>query len=199
MTMKIGSIFSLSSRRSWSSATGGATETAQAEYRAFVDAKVGVEDRLWDNLVGQIYLGGVEFIQRVQKMIEEKPRSSEHPRPQREVGRPPMSAMMMVVCERLRLTPEEMKARRGDLSRMVLAHLGVREGLRTLREIAHTLGMRSLGHISNLAKRCEAECRKNAKLREIVNDCITAARVHAPPLPEHYRTWQPLDPASRTG
>jgi putative transposase len=174
-------------------------QEAQAEYRAFVEAKVGVEDRLWDNLVGQVYLGGVEFIQQVQKMIDSKERSGEHPRPQREVGRPPMSAMMTVVCERLGLTPEELKARRGDLSRMVLAHLGVREGLKTLREIASTLGMRSLGHISNLAKRCEAECLKNEKLRAIVNDCITAARAHAPPLPEHYRTWQPLEPASRTG
>jgi putative transposase len=174
-------------------------ERAQAEYRAFVEAKVGVEDRLWDNLVGQVYLGGVEFIQRVQKMIESKPRSSEHPRPQREVGRPPMSAMMTVVCEKLGLTPEEVRERRGDLSRMVIAHLGVREGLKTLRVIAHTLGLRSLGHISNLAKRCEAECRKNATLRAIVDDCITAARAHAPPLPEHYRAWQPIDPTSRTG
>ena len=36
---------------------GGDFETAQANYREFVLAKIGCEDRLWDKLTNQLYLG----------------------------------------------------------------------------------------------------------------------------------------------
>jgi putative transposase len=161
-------------------------KAARAEYRAFVEAKVGVEPTIWDNLVGQVYLGSAEFIERVQEVIDEKPRSSEHPRAQRDVGRPSISAVMGAVCEKLGLSPEEVRERRGHVARMVFAELGYWEGLRTLREIARELGLRSAGHVSNLIRRCRLQRQSDEDLRVLVEECLTLARAHAPPLPAHY-------------
>ncbi|HUF30585.1 MAG TPA: hypothetical protein VMM77_07945 [Gemmatimonadaceae bacterium] len=87
-----------------------------------------------------------------------------------------MSAIMAAVCERLEVTPEEMRARRGDLSRMVFAMLGYWEGLRTLRETAQELGLRSYAHVSNLVRRCRRECNKDPVLGRIVEERRAAAR-----------------------
>jgi putative transposase len=170
-------------------------EAAQAEYRAFVEAKIGVEDTIWDNLVGQVFLGSAAFIERVQELIDQTPRSSEHPRSQRDVGRPSISAVMGAVCEALGLNPEQVRERRGHVARMVFAELGYWEGLRTLREIARELGLRSAGHVSNLIRRCRLLRETDEDLRLLVNECLTLARAHAPPLPPHYLSEQREVPA----
>lgn len=171
-------------------------EEAKLGYREFVSARVAhaAEDAesLARRIVGQICFGSEGFVQWVQSLIDAEPRSTEHPRYQRDIGRPPISAIMGAVCERLGVTPEEVRGRRGDLSRMVFAMLGYWEGLRTLREIARELGLRSYAHVSNLVKRCREQCRVDRRLAEIVDDCRNAALAHAPPLPEHYRARNPL-------
>jgi putative transposase len=165
---------------------GSDRKAAEAEYRAFVAAKIGVEPTIWDNLVGQVYLGGPEFIDRVQEKIDQERRSTEHPRAQREVGRPSISAVMAAVCEALELSPEEVRERRGHVARMVFAELGYWEGLRTLHEIAGELGLCSAGHVSNLIRRCRLQRQTDDDLRALVDQCLALARAHAPPLPPHY-------------
>lgn len=169
-------------------------EKAQAGYREFVDAAIatGGEDYL-TQIVGKLILGSAEFIREVQEIIDQQGEPCyEHPRYQRDIGRPPLSAIQAAVCERLGVTEDEMRERRGDLSRMVFAMLGYWEGLRTLREIARELGLRSYAHVSNLVRRCRQECERDSTLRQIVEECRTAAQAHAPPLPEHYRARDPL-------
>ena len=173
-------------------------EKAKAGYREFVDAAIGnpeIETDFLSRIVGQIVFGSGQFVQTIQAMIDSEERSTEHPRYQRDIGRPPVSAIMAAVCKRLEVTPEELRERRGHLSRMVFATLGYWEGLRTLREIAQELGLRSYAHVSNLVRRCRRECNKDPVLKRIVEECRAAAQAHAPPLPEHYRSRDPL-PAS---
>lgn len=69
-------------------------DAAQAEYRDFVLAKIGAEDRLWDKLINRIYLGTEEWARTMRKIVETKPRSSDHPRAQRAVGRPKMNRIV---------------------------------------------------------------------------------------------------------
>jgi putative transposase len=163
---------------------------AERKYGQFVEAKVGVEYTIWDELVGQIYLGSPEFIERVQERIDEEPRSSEHPRPQRDVGRPPLEAIKAAVIRRFEMSESDLRSNRGDLSRMVFAKLGWWEGLRPLREIATELDLRSAGHVSILIQRCTSQCENDPKLLALIEDCVRLARVDAPPLPEHYLSYR---------
>jgi REP element-mobilizing transposase RayT len=54
--------------------------SAEPLYREFVLAKIGCEDRLWDKLTNQLYLGAEEWVKRMRRQIETKPRSHDHPR-----------------------------------------------------------------------------------------------------------------------
>jgi len=57
---------------------------AQTEYRRFVADGRGAAYAPWEDLVGQVYLGGTEFCERMQELVCAKPRSREFPRAQRE-------------------------------------------------------------------------------------------------------------------
>jgi putative transposase len=72
----------------------------QANYRAYVAEKIGSDERLWDKLENQIYLGSEAWMKEVRKIVESKMRSDDHPRPQREVGRPKMAAIVAAVAGR---------------------------------------------------------------------------------------------------
>jgi len=140
---------------------GNEKPPAQAEYREFVLAKIGCEDRLWDKLENQLYLGTEEWIKAARKLVESTPRSTDHPRAQRAVGRPKMHTILDVVANAAGETADSIRATRGGILRRLAAWLGWHEGLITLRSIAASLRLRSEGHISNLIKRCDREFGKN--------------------------------------
>ena len=62
---------------------GGERGPAQEAYRDFVLAKIGCEDRLWDKLTTQFYLGTEEWTKAMRRRVESKPRSTDHPKLQR--------------------------------------------------------------------------------------------------------------------
>jgi putative transposase len=130
-------------------------ESAQSAYREFVLAKIGCEDRLWDKLTNQLYLGSEAWLKTMRAQVETKPRSTDHPRTQRAVGRPKMQAIVSAVAKVAGETAEFIRATRGSMLRGLVAWIGWHEGLVTLRSIAASLRLRSEGHISNLIKRCE--------------------------------------------
>jgi putative transposase len=136
---------------------GGEWEPAQAGYRDFVLAKIGCEDRLWDKLTNQLYLGTEEWTKTMRRRVESKPRSTDHPRSQRAVGRPKMHVIVTAVAKAASVTAASIRETRGGMLRRLTAWIGWHEGLVTLRSIAASLRMRSEGHISNLIKRCERE------------------------------------------
>ncbi|HXH39784.1 MAG TPA: transposase [Thermoanaerobaculia bacterium] len=78
---------------------GGEREPAQSAYREFVLAKIGCEDRLWEKLTNRLYLGTEEWIKSMRKRVEAKPRSTDHTRTQRAVGRPKMHVILGAVAK----------------------------------------------------------------------------------------------------
>jgi REP element-mobilizing transposase RayT len=135
--------------------------TAQAGYRDFVLARIGCEDRIWDKLTNRLYLGSEAWCKAMRKQVESQPRSADHPRVERAVGRPKMEAIVNAVAAAAGETTALIRATRGHILRSLVAWLGWHEGLVTLRVIATSLRLCSEGHISNLIRRCEQAFAEN--------------------------------------
>ena len=142
----------------------GGAEPAQAAYREFALARIGCDDRLWDKLTNQMYLGTEEWIKTMRKQVAVKPRSTDHPKSHRAVGRPKMHTVIDAVAKAAGETADSIRQARGGILRRLAAWLGWHEGLVTLRSIAASLRLRSEGHISNLIKRCDREFGENRML-----------------------------------
>ncbi len=132
-------------------------DEAHANYRESVCAKIDGEDPLWDKLTNRIFLGTETWIRDMRKIVETKPRSTDHPREQRAVGRPKMHTIVDAVANAAGTSAESIRETRGSVLRRVAAWIGWHEGLITLRSIAAGLRLRSEGHISNLIRRCDRE------------------------------------------
>src|SRR5260370_35272498 len=102
-----------------------------------------------DRLVGQIYLGGREFIARVQRRIDEHPRSVEHPRAQRVVRFVEVEQVTEAV---LHLTGARQIRGSGKWVRLLFAALARSEALASLSAIGSALGVGVSG-ASYLVKR----------------------------------------------
>jgi hypothetical protein len=131
--------------------------SAKTAYRNFVLENIGCEDRLRDKLTHAIYLGTEQWTRRMRKLVESRPRSTDHPTPQRAVGRPDLHAIVQTVATIGRITQESVRSARGGPLRRLIAWLGWHEGLITLRSIAAALRLRSEGYVSNLIRRCDRE------------------------------------------
>jgi putative transposase len=165
-------------------------ELAREPYREFVMAGIGVTED--PPFLKKLCYGSESFVDRVQEWIDSEKRSPEHPRYQRDIGRPPVGAIKAAVCAVMGRTPEDLKTRRGDQARLVFAEIGYWEGLRTLQDIAEELGLRSASHVSSLVRRCRKQRLHDPDLQKIVDDCLELARKKAPPLPEHYLSRAPI-------
>ena len=108
-----------------------------------------------DKLTNQLYLGSEAWTKAMRGRVESKPRSTDHPRLKRAVGRPKMHLIVGAVAKAADMTVAAIRATRGGMSRQLAAWIGWHEGPVTLRSIAASLRLRSEGHISNLIKRCE--------------------------------------------
>ena len=151
-------------------------ETAQPLYRDFVLAKIGCEDRLWENLTNQFYLGTEEWCKTMRAQVESKVRSTDHPRVQRAVGRPKMYQVMAAVAKAAGETVEAIRNTQGHILRSLVAWLGWNEGWVTLRSIAASLRLRSEGHISYLIRQCEREFCESTILLDQHDRAIAALR-----------------------
>ncbi|HEX7704980.1 MAG TPA: transposase [Thermoanaerobaculia bacterium] len=129
--------------------------SAQAEYRTFVLAKIGCTERLWDKVTNAIYLGTEEWTKKVRKIIERKPRSFEHPKTQRAVGRPNMHQIIDTIARQAGVSHKVVRSRAGGRLRLLAAWIGWDEGWLTLASIAAALRLRSEGYMTELIARCE--------------------------------------------
>ena len=93
----------------------------------------------------------------MRKIVEATPRSTDHPLPQRAVGRPKMATIVTAVTRVAGKRAGEIIAMRGGPLRRLIAWIGWHEGLTTLRSIAASLRLRSEGHVSSMIRRCERE------------------------------------------
>ncbi len=145
---------------------GADASSAREEYRRFVEGGIGLERRLWDELQGQIYLGRREWIEGIQKMIDEKPRSEEHPLAQRTPGRPTMDDVLEAVSITFDIKPDDIRQRSATTARQVAAWLAFEEGLIRQLEIGEALGIRR-SRVSSLVSHCRG-ARDQDPLRELI-------------------------------
>jgi len=132
-------------------------EAARSIYQDFVTAKVTSSERLWDQVINGLYLGSGSWAKRMRAMVESKPRSTDHPKTQRTIGRPRMFQIVRAVARVADSTADALRTMRGGPLRRLIAWLGWNEGLVTLRSIAASLLLRSEGHVSGMIRRCEKE------------------------------------------
>lgn len=111
---------------------------ATSAYERFVAAAIGAHTSPWDHVVGQIYLGGEGFAERMQRRINERlPITIEHPRPQRFPAVTTLENVRRVVLPQSLL--------RSNRHRLAFVLLAREEALATLTEIGRELGITSSG------------------------------------------------------
>lgn len=157
----------LASALGWLSVDPAASKMA---YREFILAKIGCEDRLWDKVTHAMYLGSEQWTRQMRKVVESRPRSTDHPKPQRAVGRPDLRTIVKTVAVIGSTSREALRSVKGGQLRRLVAWLGWHEGLATLRSIAAALRLRSEGYVSNLVRRCD---------RELASDRLLLAKLDA--------------------
>jgi putative transposase len=151
-------------------------ELAQTYYREFVAQKIDSDERLWDRVINGIYLGSHSWAKSIRKWIESKPRSTDHPKKQRAIGRPKMHAVVSAVAKTAGETAATIRAARGGTLRRLAAWIGWNEGLLTLRNIAASLRLRSEGNVSYLIARCERELSVDRSLLNRLDGALAILR-----------------------
>jgi putative transposase len=156
--------------------------TQRSGYRDFVEAGIGDERDLMNEVVGQMYLGTEEWIEKVQKVVDEEERSEEHPRAQVHPGRPGLEDVVEAAAKVFNVTREEIARGRGTLERRIVAYIAFEDGLIPLRAIAKELGVTSAGGISNLVSRCRTDLVEDTTVRDLVEGCRNVMRRRPPPF-----------------
>jgi REP element-mobilizing transposase RayT len=153
-----------------------ADATTVAAYRQFVMEKIDCRDRLWDKVTNALYLGREEWTKRIRKVVESRPRSTDHPKAHRSVGRPHLREIVKTVAILSSTSQETVRSVRGGMLRRLIAWIGWHEGLVTLRSIAATLRLRSEGYVSNLIRRCDRELASNSLLLANLDSTLAILR-----------------------
>jgi putative transposase len=106
----------------WTLARFGTSSVAQARhaYRDYVNAADASSYRPWQSLIGQIYLGDEAFREALQDRVRERPRSCEHPLPQREIAVHP-AAIVAAVCRHFECSDDALRSRRTRDARTAFA------------------------------------------------------------------------------
>jgi REP-associated tyrosine transposase len=151
-------------------------DLAEAHYCDFVAQKIESNERLWDKITHGLFLGSARWAKAIRKQVESKPRSTDHPKTQRAIGRPKMYAVIDAVGKAAGESAAAIRQMRGGSLRRLAAWIGWNEGWITLRSIAASLRLRSEGHISNLIRRCEREFGSDRVLLGLLDRSLATLR-----------------------
>jgi len=151
-------------------------DSARLIYQEFVTAKLDCSERLWDGVINGMYLGSADWAKQMRKIVESKPRSTDHPIAHRAIGRPTMIAIVDTVACIAGQTAHSLRTSHGGPLRRLVAWLGWHEGLITLGSIAASLRLRSEGHVSGMIRRCELEFGLDPVLADQLSRATTALR-----------------------
>jgi REP element-mobilizing transposase RayT len=168
---------------------GGANRQGCEEYVRFVTGGTG-QMSPWKDLVGQIYLGSTEWLDRIGARIASAPRSAEHPRVQLEPGRPMLNDIIEAVAKTFDATVEQVQSRSRQVSmaRSVVAFIGFEDGLYRQSEIAAVLRIGGRSSVSAMIRRCRNAVATNDQFAQLIVTCRSQLpRVPMPvplPLPE---------------
>jgi REP element-mobilizing transposase RayT len=133
---------------------------AREAYRRFVADGRGASYNPWEAVVGQIYLGGAAFCDRMQTLVKARAWSSEHPRAQRCFVRPAFDDLIARVCEEFGVTVDDLRRKSRSPARKALVRLAVDDAGLTIRSVAEWLGMSAWAASKMLSRAgvlCEGE------------------------------------------
>ena len=131
--------------------------------------------------MGQIFLGSERWIEKMRALVESKPRSDEHPRVQRYVGRPQMPTIVKVVADVFGSSVGQVQKRGASPARRAAAWLGCYEGMLSRRAIAAGLRLESSGRASNLIELCNRQIASDDWLLKKIDRCCEQLRAAPPP------------------
>lgn len=148
---------------------------AREGYRQFVGAGRGAEYNPWELVVGQLYLGGEQFCERMQTMVDAEPRSSEHPRPQRTFVRVSFEAVVDAVSHAFDEPASTIQIRTHRVSRKALAHLAWEGTGISLASIGRWLGISGggAGFLVSRSRELEASDGEYAALLSAIRESLT--------------------------
>ncbi|HMC20680.1 MAG TPA: transposase [Thermoanaerobaculia bacterium] len=152
---------------------GQERELARAAYREFVNAAIGSDESPWTDLVGQIYLGSTEWMEKVRDRVDLKPRADAHPRLQRFVAPLTMTDVIHAVAAACSIDPAWIRCGRGGTPRMVAAWIAAYEAQLRSSEIAAGLRLRSAGNVTRLVGQCDQALRKDSRVQECIDRCLS--------------------------
>ncbi len=104
-------------------------------YRDFVADGRGAKYCPWEQVTGEVYLGGKEFCATVQRLIESRSPASEVPLRQRRLVRLPFELVLSMVCRKFGETSEGLREKSRRMGRKALAQLAREECDMTYRDI----------------------------------------------------------------
>lgn len=154
---------------------------AQSLYRTFIADGIGKDHDIGPRIVGQIFLGSEQWIQKMRALVEAKPRPDDHPRAQRYVGRPQMSTIVAAVADVFGTTAAQIRTRGANPARRAAAWLGCYEGILSRRAIAAGLRLESSGRASDLIRICDRELDHDEWLQKKIDRCCERLRAAPPP------------------
>ena len=157
--------------------SSGSKAEQHETYRRFVADARGASYKPWEAVIGQIYLGGEAFCDRMQKLVDTKPRSRQHPRQQRIVARPSFDLVLEAVCEMFEETHDSIRERSHRASRKALAQVAWQQCGMTLTAVGEWLRLtdRAVSHLVRCGRQLEtmdpAYATRVRRIREMIDGC----------------------------
>ncbi len=137
---------------------------AHEAYRRFVADGRGASYNPWEQVLGQIYLGGTEFRERMQDLVDSKKRSREHPVPQRTFNSNDMDSIAAHVGSAFGIAPEHLRRKSRHAARKALAKVAVEDLGLSLRAVGTWLGV-SEAAVSKMCSAATRLCRSDEPYR----------------------------------
>jgi len=142
-------------------------QTAMELYRNFVADARGATYCPWESLVGEIYLGGRAFQEKLQCKVDALRVGADIPMAHRRVVHRDFERVLNAVCDELAETPESIRRKSRRAGRKIVAHLA-RECCRmTFGEIGRALGTKDRSAARLATAGAEME-RSGGMLRDVI-------------------------------
>jgi putative transposase len=122
---------------------GGRRAAARQRFRAFVSEGLRSDYSPWEQVTGQLFLGGEAFLEAMRERIKKARQDGEIPRRQRSLGRPGLKTIAESAAKAFGVSGAQIRRRRGGAVRLAVAYVARTEGVLPLSEIGGYLNVRS--------------------------------------------------------
>lgn len=110
-------------------------------YRQFVADGVGITRSPWEDLRCGLYLGSIEFGEKLRALVGNRASQPEYPRAHRHPDRPTLDELQRAVSSVCLVTAQQLRHSRREPARALLAYLARDRAGAPLRELRDVLGV----------------------------------------------------------